>query len=51
MKSAGLADLLNAGPATIVSCSIAGVVILLCGLCFADLASLVPVAGGAFSYA
>jgi hypothetical protein len=35
MKYAGPADLLNAGPATIVSCAIAGVVILLCGLCFA----------------
>ncbi|MGY1812547.1 amino acid permease [Blastococcus sp. SYSU D00820] len=41
----------NAGPAIVVSFAIAGVVALLAALCYAELASSVPTAGSAYSYA
>ncbi|SDZ15827.1 basic amino acid/polyamine antiporter, APA family [Micromonospora pattaloongensis] len=41
----------HAGPAVIVSFAIAGVVALLAALCYAELASSVPTAGSAYTYA
>jgi APA family basic amino acid/polyamine antiporter len=41
----------NAGPAVVVSFVIAGVVAVLAALCYAELASSVPTAGSAYSYA
>lgn len=41
----------NAGPAIVISFAIAGVVSLLAALCYAELASAVPTAGSAYTYA
>ncbi|MBB3674985.1 amino acid permease [Modestobacter versicolor] len=41
----------TAGPAVVVSFAIAGLVALLAGLCYAELASSVPTAGSAYTYA
>src|SRR3954464_1539829 len=41
----------TAGPAVVISFAIAGVVALLAALCYAELASAVPAAGSAYSYA
>ena len=41
----------NAGPAVVISFAIAGVVAVLAALCYAELASSVPTAGSAYSYA
>ncbi|MGY1742130.1 MULTISPECIES: amino acid permease [unclassified Blastococcus] len=41
----------NAGPAVVVSFVLAGVVAALAALCYAELASSVPTAGSAYSYA
>lgn len=41
----------NAGPAVVISFVIAGVVSLLAALCYAELASAVPTAGSAYTYA
>jgi basic amino acid/polyamine antiporter, APA family len=41
----------NAGPAVVISFLIAGVVAVLAALCYAELASSVPTAGSAYSYA
>jgi APA family basic amino acid/polyamine antiporter len=41
----------TAGPAVVISFGIAGVVALLAALCYAELASSVPTAGSAYSYA
>jgi APA family basic amino acid/polyamine antiporter len=41
----------NAGPAVVLSFAIAGVVSLLAALCYAELASAVPTAGSAYTYA
>ena len=41
----------TAGPAVVISFVIAGVVALLAALCYAELASSVPTAGSAYSYA
>jgi basic amino acid/polyamine antiporter, APA family len=41
----------NAGPAVVISFVIAGVVAVLAALCYAELASSVPTAGSAYSYA
>ena len=39
-----------AGPAIILSFIIAGLICLLAGLCYAELAALIPIAGGSYSY-
>ncbi|MEU6035258.1 amino acid permease [Actinomadura sp. NPDC047616] len=49
-KIAGVQAATAAGPAVIVSFVIAGVVCLLAALFYAELASIVPVAGSAYSY-
>lgn len=41
----------HAGPAVAVSFALAGAVCLIAGLCYAEFAALVPVAGSAYSYA
>ncbi len=46
----GKAAALNAGPAIVISFVIAGVVSALAALCYAELASAVPVAGSAYTY-
>jgi APA family basic amino acid/polyamine antiporter len=47
----GQAAAMHAGPAVVVSMVIAGVVSALAGLCYAELASTVPVSGSAYTYA
>lgn len=46
----GQAAALYAGPAVVLSFIIAAVICTLAGLCYAELASLIPVAGGSYSY-
>ena len=41
----------NAGPAVIISFIIAGIVATLSALCYAELASMIPLAGSTYSYA
>lgn len=41
----------HAGPAVSISFALAGAVCLIAGLCYAEFAALVPVAGSAYSYA
>lgn len=41
---------INAGPAIVLSFVIAGVVCALAALCYAELASMIPVAGSAYTY-
>ena len=40
----------NAGPAIVISFVIAGVVCAFVALCYAELASMIPVAGSAYTY-
>lgn len=47
----GVQAKLNAGPAIAISFLIAGVIALLAALCYAELASSVPTAGSAYTYA
>ena len=47
----GQAAAANAGPAIVLSMVVAGVVSALAGLCYAELASTVPIAGSAYTYA
>ena len=47
----GTAASQNAGPALVVSMVIAGVACAFAGLCYAELASMIPVAGSAYTYA
>jgi APA family basic amino acid/polyamine antiporter len=47
----GTAASQNAGPALVISMSIAAVACALAGLCYAELASMIPVAGSAYTYA
>ena len=42
---------INAGPAIVLSFLIAGVVCALAALCYAEFASMVPIAGSAYTYA
>ena len=46
----GNAAALHAGPAVLISFAIAGVVCALSGLCYAELASTLPVSGSAYTY-
>ena len=41
---------INAGPAIVLSFVAAGVVCAFCALCYAELASMIPVAGSAYTY-
>jgi basic amino acid/polyamine antiporter, APA family len=41
---------INAGPAIMLSFVVAGVVCAFCALCYAELASMIPVAGSAYTY-
>ena len=47
----GQAAAAHAGPAIVIAMVLAGVVSALAGLCYAELASTVPVAGSAYTYA
>jgi basic amino acid/polyamine antiporter, APA family len=47
----GQAAAANAGPAIVISMVVAGVVSALAGLCYAEFAAAVPVAGSAYTYA
>ena len=47
----GQAAAAHAGPAIVISMVLAGVVSALAGLCYAELASTVPIAGSAYTYA
>jgi basic amino acid/polyamine antiporter, APA family len=47
----GRAAAANAGPAVALSFVIAGVASALAGLCYAEMASMIPVAGSAYTYA
>src|SRR3970040_1136524 len=46
----GTAAALHAGPAVMISFVIAGVVCAFAGLCYAELASVLPVSGSAYTY-
>ena len=46
----GQAAAMHAGPAIVISMVLAGVVSALAGLCYAELASTVPIAGSAYTY-
>jgi basic amino acid/polyamine antiporter, APA family len=47
----GTAASQNAGPALVLSMIVAGVACAFAGLCYAELASMIPVAGSAYTYA
>ena len=47
----GQAAAAHAGPAIVISMVVAGIVSALAGLCYAELASTVPIAGSAYTYA
>ncbi len=47
----GMAASLHAGPALVISMVIAAIGCALAGLCYAELASMIPVAGSAYTYA
>src|ERR687891_2818429 len=46
----GNAAALHAGPAVLISYAIAGIVCAFAGLCYAELASTLPVSGSAYTY-
>ena len=46
----GQAAALYAGPAVVISFIIAALICTLAGLCYAELASMIPVAGGSYTY-
>ena len=46
----GIAAAQNAGPAIILSFILASIGCIFAGLCFSELSSMIPVAGGAYSY-
>ena len=46
----GNAAALNAGPAVLISYAIAGIICAFAGLCYAELASTLPVSGSAYTY-
>ena len=47
----GTAASQNAGPALVLSMIIAAIACALAGLCYSELASMIPVAGSAYTYA
>src|SRR5258706_14074700 len=47
----GHAAAVNAGPAVALSFVIAGIASGFAGLCYADMASMIPIAGSAYTYA
>lgn len=47
----GVAAAMHAGPAVILSFFIAALGCLFAGLCFSELAAMIPISGGAYSYA
>ena len=47
----GTAASLHAGPALVISMIIAAVACALAGLCYAELAAMIPIAGSAYTYA
>ncbi len=47
----GVAASQNAGPAIVISFLIASIGCTFCGLCFSELAAMIPVAGGGYTYA
>jgi APA family basic amino acid/polyamine antiporter len=47
----GTAASQNAGPALVLSMIVAGIACAFAGLCYAELASMIPVAGSAYTYA
>src|SRR5580765_6400450 len=47
----GTAASQNAGPALVISMAIAAIACAFAGLCYAELASMIPVAGSAYTYA
>lgn len=47
----GIAAAENAGPAIVISFILASIGCLFAGLCFSELASMIPIAGGAYTYA
>src|ERR1700733_3556431 len=46
----GIAAALHAGPAVVISFVVAGLGCIFAGLCYAEFASMVPVAGSAYAY-
>ena len=46
----GQAAAIYAGPAIVISFLIAAMICLFAGLCYAELSSLIPIAGGSYSY-
>jgi APA family basic amino acid/polyamine antiporter len=46
----GIAAAQNAGPAIVISFILASIGCAFAGLCFSELASMIPIAGGAYSY-
>jgi APA family basic amino acid/polyamine antiporter len=46
----GQAAALYAGPAIVISFCLAAIICTFAGLCYAELASLIPIAGGSYSY-
>ncbi len=49
--AAGDASRLGAGPALMVSFLLTGLACAICGLCYAEFASMVPISGSAYTYA
>src|SRR5580698_6194145 len=47
----GLAAAQNAGPAIVISFILGGIACAFAGLCYAEMASTVPIAGSAYTYA
>ena len=47
----GIAAAENAGPAVVISFAIAAVGCALAGMCYSELASMIPVSGSAYTYA